>query len=122
MNRLLFALLAGGAAYGLTREVVVGLLAAGGVWFFWRTRRPTAEPGSFDSRPAWTPKMRRHKGIEVICKQVTPERQEWVSVRTGRLYDVLSASGPVDARPGDHAYVVPTPSGYRISPAKSTES
>ncbi len=50
----------------------------------------------------------------VICKQVTPERQEWVSSKTGRLYDVLSHHGPAEARPGDRGYVHMTGTGWRI--------
>lgn len=112
-----WALFAGGAAYLLTREPVVGLLVAAGVWLFARPRR--AGPDGGWGQPPRTPPVRlgaRHDGgIEVVCKQVTAERQEWVSVRTGRLYDVLAPNGPADAKPGDHAFVVPTPSGYRIA-------
>lgn len=120
MNRFLIALLAGGAAYLLTREPLVGLLVTAGGWFLRRPRR-TRTDGGFGPVTAARPQTPREGGVEVVCKQVTAERQEWVSVRTGRLYDVLSASGPPGARPGDHGYVVPTPSGYRISAAE-TES
>ena len=115
MNRALVALLAGGAAYALTREVVVGLLVAAGVWLFGRRRLLGPTRDGPTATPTWRSQTRRDGGIEVVCKQVTAERQEWVSVRTGRLYDVLAPNGPVDAQPGDHAYVVPTPTGYRIA-------
>lgn len=119
VNRPLVALLAGGAAYLLTREPFVGPLVAAGVWFFWQAGRPApdAPPGP---EPARTGRPRGGGGVEVVCKQVTAERQEWVSARTGRLYDVLAANGPIDPKPGDRAYAVPTPSGYRID--KETES
>ncbi len=55
----------------------------------------------------------------VICKQVTPERQEWVSSKTGRLYDVLSHHGPAAARPGDRGYVYMTGTGWRIVAAEA---
>ena len=117
MTRLLLALLAGGAAYGLTREPLVGLLVAAGGWL-WRPRQAAVKDG-FD--PVTTPTSRtpREGGVEVVCKQVTAERQEWVSVRTGRLYDVLAPNGPADAKPGDRAYVVTTPTGYSVSKAES---
>lgn len=115
VSRLVAALLAGGAAYGLTREPFVGLLAAAGVWFFWRPGSSTPEPKGRDPAPAWTRRTREERGVEVVCKQATAERQEWVSVRTGRLYDVLAPNGPADPKPGDRAFVVTTPSGYRIS-------
>lgn len=114
MTRLLIALLAGGAAYLLTREPLVGLLVAAGGWFLWRPRRSAAE-GGFGPVTAAKPRTPREGGVEVVCKQVTAERQEWVSVRTGRLYDVLAPNGPADAKPGDRAYVVTTPTGYQIS-------
>lgn len=121
MTRLLVALLAGGAAYGLTREPLVGLLVAAGGWFLWRPRR-TITNGDFGPVAAATFRTPREGGVEVVCKQVTAERQEWVSVRTGRLYDVLAPNGPADAKPGDRAYVVTTPSGYRVSEIIRAES
>ena len=118
MNRVLFALLAGAAAYGFTREPLVGLLVAAGVGFFWRFRRTETDDG-FAPVAAATSRTLREGGVEVVCKQVTAERQEWVSVRTGRLYDVLAPNGPVDAKPGDRAYVVTTSSGYLVSKKES---
>ena len=114
MTRPLLALLAGGAAYLLTREPLVGLLVAAGGWFLWRPRRAAAED-SFGPVTVATSRTPREGGVEVVCKQVTAERQEWVSARTGRLYDVLAPNGPADARPGDRAYVVTTPTGYSVS-------
>lgn len=120
MTRVLLALLAGGAAYLLTREPLVGLLVAAGGWFLWRPRR-TSLDGDFGPVTAATSRTPREGGVEVVCKQVTAERQEWVSVRTGRLYDVLAPNGPADAEPGDRAYVVTTPTGYSVSKAESAK-
>lgn len=60
--------------------------------------------------------------IEVVCKTVTPMRQEWVSLKTGRLYDVLSADGLADAHPGDKGRVILTGSAWRIAPLDSSEA
>ncbi len=120
MTRFLLALLAGGAAYLLTREPLVGLLAAAGAWLLWRPKR-TATEEDFGPVTAAISRTPREGGTEVVCKQVTAERQEWASVRTGRLYDVLSANGPVGAKPGDRAYVVTTPTGYSVRSAPSSE-
>ena len=120
MTRVLLALLAGGAAYLLTREPLVGLLVAAGGWFLWQPRR-TNRDGDFTSVTTATSRTPREGGVEVVCKQVTAERQEWVSVRTGRLYDVLAPNGPADAEPGDRAYVVTTPTGYSVSKAESAK-
>ncbi|ADI15253.1 hypothetical protein [Truepera radiovictrix] len=55
-------------------------------------------------------------GTTVVCKRITPERQEWVSSRTGRLYDVSCHNGPPNARPGDRGRVAVTATGWRIVP------
>jgi len=115
VTRTLIALAAGAATYLLTEQLVVGVLAA--ALGFWLLPRGDRRVGSRDGPPEFTPQPPRTDaagGIEVVCKQVTPLRQEWVSVRTGRLYDVLSRDGPADAKPGDHGRVVVTGSGYRI--------
>lgn len=113
---VLAALLAGTAAYLLIRQPVVGVLAAAvGYWFFWRRGRGPGSPSAYDGPvPARPSPTRQDGGIEVVCKQVTAERQEWVSVKTGRLYDVLTPNGLPDAKPGDFARGVTTSTGYKI--------
>ena len=102
-------------AYLLTRQVVVGILVSAlGFWLLPQlSRRRPAIPEAAPSPPS-PPRSGPADGIAVVCKQVTPLRQEWVSVKTGRLYDVLSHDGVEDARPGDHGQVVVEGSGYRI--------
>ncbi len=114
--RMLVALVLGVAAYLVTDQLVLGAaVAALGFWLLPRLSRRRS-PSYTDTPPSPPPPPRREPayGIEVICKQVTPLRQEWVSVKTGRLYDVLSRSGVQDARPGDHGQAVVEGSGYRI--------
>ncbi len=52
--------------------------------------------------------------MQVVCKRVTAERQEWVSLKTGRLFEVLTPNGPPGAKPGDPGEVVSSSDGYRI--------
>ena len=122
MRSVLIALGLGVVAYWFTRELIVGVLVtAAGIWFF---RRLNLRPASDQAPSVAKPNSPRHaardnEGIAVVCKQVTPERQEWVSVKTGRLFDVLSPDGPPGAKPGDSGevivrgtrYLVRTPSG-----------
>lgn len=120
--RALVALASGAAGYLLTGQVVVGVLvAAVGFWLLGQGRSRRAH--SYEKLPDSTLPPRRAAarpepggGVEVVCKQVTPLRQEWVSVKTGRLYDVLSHSGPRHARPGDRGRVIVESAGYRIKP------
>lgn len=117
--RLLVALVLGIAAYLVTDQLVLGaVVAALGFWLLPRlSRYPNRRSPSYADTPPSPPLSPRSEpvgGIEVVCKQVTPLRQEWVSVKTGRLYDVLSRSGVQDARPGDHGQAVVEGSGYRI--------
>ncbi len=118
LTRTLIAFALGVAAYLVTGQVVAGILASAlGFWLspqLGRHRPATPEPAPA-SRPRSRPTDGRPAdGIAVVCKQVTPLRQEWVSVRTGRLYDVLSRSGVQDAQPGDYGQAVVEGSGYRI--------
>lgn len=112
--RMLVALVLGVVAYLATDQLVVGAaVAALGFWLLPRLSRRRS-PSYADTPPSPPPRSEPADGIEVVCKQVTPLRQEWVSVKTGRLYDVLSRSGVQDARPGDHGQAVVEGSGYRI--------
>ncbi len=120
MKGLLIALALGVAAFLLTREVVVGLLVAAAGWWFFRELRgqrtghsvKTSYPNPPESPRRHTP--RDGAGIAVVCKQVTAERQEWVSVKTGRLFDVLSPDGPSGAKPGDPGEVFVSGTRYII--------
>lgn len=125
MKRLPTALaaLAGGvAAYLLTDQFVVGLIASAfGVWLL-RNLSPTpVRPAQRESVPRPSPRRPRETGIHVVCKQATPLRQEWVSLKTGRLYDVLSGAGLPNAQPGDLGRVMVDNSGYRIRPLEADE-
>ena len=51
---------------------------------------------------------------EVICLTVTPQRQEWRSVKTGRRFDVLTNRGVTGAEPGDRAEVVLVEGSYLV--------
>ena len=101
--------------WGLTAGLVTFLLI--------RWLRP---PASRDPLDVETPPPRRPAErvtpIEVVCKMVTPMRQEWVSLKTGRLYDVLSADGLVNARPGDRGKVILTGTTWRIAPSDPGEA
>lgn len=121
MNRTLVALGLGVVASLLSQQVVVGLLVAATA--FWLGRRLTRPTFRGEDRVYTTPRTQPDSlsGIEVICKQVTPLRQEWVSLKTGRLYDVLNQNGPPGAQPGDHGWVVVKGSGYRITPSPRAE-
>lgn len=55
-------------------------------------------------------------GTRVVCKQVNSERQEWTSLKTGRIFEVLSQNGPLGAQPGDQGEVFISGAGYRIRP------
>lgn len=115
MTQPLIALAAGAAAYLFTEQIVVGILVAA-LAFWLLPQLGKRRAGFHDPPPSPQPPRRTEvtDGIEVVCKQVTPLRQEWVSVKTGRLYDVLSRDGPPDAKPGDRGRVVVAGSGYRI--------
>lgn len=114
----LVALGAGALAYLLTREVIVGVLVAGAALWLLRRRARAAPPDYPRPEPGNTRRalnlQERPTGTVVVCKQVTPLRQEWTSVKTGRLFDVLSQNGPPGAKPGDRGEVVSSSSGYRI--------
>ncbi len=121
MNRSLIALGLGVVALLLSQQVVVGLLvAAAAFWLGRRLARPTFRgEDCVDATPRTQPDSA--SGIEVVCKQVTPLRQEWVSLKTGRLFDVLSQNGPPGAQPGDHGWVIVKGSSYRIRPSPRSE-
>lgn len=109
----LIALGLGLLAYMLTREAVVGLLVtAASFWLLLRKRAPRIVP----QPPLTASQPERATGMQVVCKRVTAERQEWVSVKTGRIFEVLAKNGPPDAKPGDLGEVVSSPAGYRIVP------
>ena len=111
----LIALGLGLLAYLLTREVVVGLLIAAALFWLLRLRRApqsAAEP----QPPVTSFRPERATGMQVVCKRVTAERQEWVSVKTGRIFEVLAKNGPPGAKPGDLGEVLSSPAGYRIVP------
>ena len=113
--RLLVALALGVAAYLVTEQLVLGVgVVALGFWLLPQNRRRSPSYADTPPSPPPSPRSEPADGIAVVCKQVTPLRQEWVSVKTGRLYDVLSRSGVQDAQPGDHGQVVVEGSGYRI--------
>jgi hypothetical protein len=121
MPRTLAALALGAAGYLLTEQVVVGVLVA--AVSFWLLGPERSRRAPRDIEPLYrAPPPRRAAarpdlgGVEVVCKQVTPLRQEWVSVKTGRLYDVLSQNGPHHAQPGDRGRVIVESAGYRIEP------
>ena len=75
-----------------TQNALWGLAVGLTAFFLVRWLQPRASlPLELD---ALEPRLtERETSIEVVCKTVTPARQEWVSLRTGRLYDVLSADG-----------------------------
>ena len=116
----LVALGLGALAYLFTREVVVGVLIAAAS--FWLLRR-----GHFSrniEKPPLPPaalQPERATGMRVICKRVTAQRQEWVSVKTGRIFEVLTKNGPPGARPGDPGEVVSSSMGYRIVPRTQSD-
>ena len=122
MRGTLIALVLGVAAYWLTREIIVGVLVIGAS--LWLLRGPLQQTGQRRTerrvaQPNLDPPKRdvRREGIPVVCKQVTLERQEWVSVKTGRLFDVLSPDGPLDAEPGDPGEVFVQGTRYLVKPA-----
>ena len=106
----------------LTGRLWAGLLAGGALWLGLRYVKSDAgfkDPFPPPTRGGSSPPETTATPIEVVCKTVTPLRQEWASVRTGRLYDVLSANGLPNAAPGDRGYVTLTPTGWRITRAES---
>ncbi len=110
------ALVLGVAAYLVTQEVIIGVLVAAiSFWFLRRRQRNEyAAPNPPLDLPEYSPRRNAREGVIVVCKLVTPERQEWASVKTGRLYDVLSPDGPANARPGDHAQLVVSGTRYLV--------
>lgn len=119
---LLSALILGLLGYLLTDQLIVGLGV--GAFGWWLVRRPgtARDHPQAPSPPPRAGQRRVHEtGIRVVCKQVTPMRQEWVSVKTGRLYDVLIRAGLPDAHPGDLGRIVIDRSGYRVEPLDPDE-
>ncbi len=112
LTRTLIALALGGVVYFATGQVVAGILAS--AFGFWLAPQLGRRPATPRAVPTSQPRRRPADGVAVVCKQVTPLRQEWVSVKTGRLYDVLSPNGLHDARPGDRGEAVLEGSSYRI--------
>jgi hypothetical protein len=112
----LIALALGGLAWFFTRELVVGLLVGGAAFGLVRMqslqRRRASSPFPL---PTNLQRPERATGMHVVCKRVTSERQEWVSTKTGRIYEVLSHSGPPGAKPGDEGEVILGPVSYRIA-------
>ena len=113
----------------LTQSAPWGLAAGVATFFLVRWLQPAPfttppKPKRAPRKSAYRPKARgeRETPIEVVCKVVTPARQEWVSLKTGRLYDVLSVNGLANAQPGDRGRVVLTGTHWRIvSPTLSAE-
>ena len=106
-----------GVALLISTQSALWGLAAGLATFFlvrWLRPQPSASPPHIDTPQR--PRTERATSIEVVCKTVTPARQEWVSLKTGRLFDVLSANGPPGARPGDKCRVTLTGTTWRIDP------
>ena len=120
---VLAALAGGGAAYLLTDQLVVGLIVgAFGVWLLRNLSGTRVRPAPCASVPPPPgPRRPRATGVHVVCKQVTPQRQEWVSLQTGRLYDVLSGAGLPNAQPGDLGRAIVDGSGYQIKPLEADE-
>ena len=125
MRGTLIALVLGVVACWLTREIVVGVLVTGAsFWLLRGASRPSGQRRTEDRALRPNPAgrdVRRGEGIAVVCKQVTLERQEWVSVKTGRLFDVLGPDGPPDAKPGDSGEVFVQGTRYLVkTSAKNT--
>lgn len=139
LRALLIAFALGAAAAGLTEGFVAApLVFVAALWLLKPKRQTLFSPEPHVTRPVQRPRQgqggrtdaRRQRpsgptprdaassatGTAVVCKQVTPERQEWVSSRTGRLYDVLSANGVPGAQPGDRGRVRLASTGWRIVP------
>ena len=108
----------------LTGRLAAGLLVGAALWVGLRVVWPGAVKDDF---PAPDIRGRRSSPssiptpIEVVCKTVTPLRQEWASAKTGRLYDVLNVNGLPNAAPGDRGFVTLTPTGWRITKYKASE-
>ncbi len=112
--RLAWAVSIGVATLIGTQSIFWGLLAGLALFVlvrWWQPRAFAVPPDVSASGPRPT---ERATSIEVVCKTVTPVRQEWVSLKTGRLYDVLSANGLAGARPGDRGRVTLTGATWRI--------
>ena len=106
----------GGAVLLSTQDALWGILAGVATFFLvrWAQPRAPARPPRIDP-PQPRPAERTTSTI-VVCKTVTPARQEWVSLKTGRLYDVLSGNGLAGARPGDRGRVTLVGTTWRIDP------
>ena len=106
----------GGAVLVGTQDALWGILAGVTTFFLvrWVQPRAPALPPRIDP-PKPRPTERTTSTI-VVCKTVTPARQEWVSLKTGRLYDVLSENGLAGARPGDRGRVTLVGTTWRIDP------
>lgn len=90
------------------------LLAALLIWFFWPKPKRRLEPPAVKPVPKQRPKTRRLTSIKVVCVKATPLRQEWKSLRTGRLFDVVARAGVPDAEVGDEGFIAMTDEGWRI--------
>lgn len=120
MTKGLVALVLGAATYMFTGQPVAGLLVAAAVfWLGPQTLGRRTSTRVHYTSPRAQPE--NAPGTQVVCKRVTPLRQEWASLKTGRLYDVLSQNGPPGAVPGDRGQVVMSGSGYRIRPSPEPE-
>ncbi len=116
----LIALGVGVAVLIMAQSALGGLAAGLATFFLIRALRPAPLRQPAMPTPSRPPRPERATPIEVVCKTVTPQRQEWVSVKTGRLYDVLSANGLAGARPGDRGRVTLSGTTWKIDPPIST--
>lgn len=69
--------------------------------------------GSAESLPEETQHVPT-EAIQVVCVAVTPARQDWRSLTTGRRYDVLSLNGVRGAKPGDRGMAFMTRRGWQV--------
>jgi len=51
----------------------------------------------------------------VVCTGVTPRRQRWRALSTGRTYSIHAKHGPAEAAPGDGAYLSFLEEAWRIT-------
>lgn len=127
MNPSVIGLLAGAMIFGLSRNLPLSVLLGAVTVIIarrWvRARMPWARyPASPPPTMSTPPRSgETSTPIEVVCRQVAPGRQEWVSRKTGRLYDVTGESTLPGARPGDLGMVTLTETGWRISPLIEVE-